>query len=145
MSATQAFADRWRRSGRTAAVLAKLDILAGSSPSFSIWSSMSIMSTPDGTWWEPFIADAGTIRAPGAFGTSDVPLCSMELTLITRKVGSQASGTVVDTLATNSWIGSTVSVWLWETGLTDFATDALMVFKGTVQDYEVKPRKLLLN
>ena len=145
MSATQAFADEWRLSGRQASVLVRLEVGAGTSPAFTVYATHGgIVQTPDGVWWEPLVLDVEPISAPGGFGTSDIPLCSTRLRLANVKAGLQSSGTLSSTIAGNAWMGSIVTIWLWERGLTSFA-DALQVFKGVVQSYEPTATAIMLN
>jgi len=143
MSATANFANRWRRSGRSAAVLVQIDLVAAAEPAVTIYASHDRVSTPNGVWWEPLLQDSLPINAPGGLGTADIPLCTARVALNLKKVSSQ-TGSVLGLLHGRSVVGSTVTIYLWETGLTSWA-DVLQVFKGTVQDYTAAIEGLVLN
>jgi hypothetical protein len=143
MSATQAFADAWRRSGRAEATLVQIDLLAAVDPALTIYASHKLVSTPNGVLWEPLIEDITPINAPGAFGSFDIPLCSTTITLNRKKVSSQ-SGSFTDLLHGHAVIGSVVTIYLWELGIASWL-DVLRVFRGTIQDYEVKSDAVVLN
>lgn len=143
MSATQAFIDRWRRGGRSIATLVQMDLLAGTSPGVTVYASHQLIGTPNGVWWEPLIEDIEPINAPGRLGTSDVLLCSTRLALNRKMVGNTGKP-FADLTYGRSVIGSTVTIRLWEVGLTQWA-DALMVFRGVVQNYEATPDRVILN
>lgn len=122
---------RLRSYARDAFVLAKVDLksLDGLSTQ-TFYASTAPVITPDGQAWDPLILSAGPVSARGGLGATDISLATANLVLANRKVGFQTSGTTTSLLSAHRFIGSTVTLYLWERGHTTFPDG--QVFKGTV-------------
>ena len=134
--ATTAFLAAWRSYNRHPEVLAKIDLksLDGLSTK-TIYAATAPVTTPDAVNWEPLILDVAPIRTQGSLGSTDIALAGTSIRLENRKAGFQTSGTILNLLSAYRFVGSTVTIYLWERGLTSFA-DAAQVFKGTVLSCE---------
>jgi|SRR5882672_7415167 len=141
--ATANFLAAWRSHTRQGALLVKVEI---SDPSAeTLYLSSLDLATPDGVYWEQFITEAENIEAPGDFNGNTVQLCSTSFTMARRKLASQAvNDDLMDHIAAFRWIGATVTYYLWETSLSDFA-DAFQVFKGVIQNYDVEENAVLFS
>lgn len=137
MPGTAAFLTAWRSKLRSAATLVKVELTDPSAK--TLYLSSAELATPDGQVWEMALADAGPIEAPGEFLTSDVSLATCSFTVLGERTlsGQTSPDTILDLLASHYWPGAYVTLWLWERSLANWS-DALQVFKGQVQSFEVE-------
>jgi len=138
MAMTSAFKAAWQRSNRNAMTLVKVELTSPSA--LTLYLSTAEVATPGSPpqVWQEALADLEPIRAPGSLRESSWSPASTGFTVLDTALAHQAAGArAIDVFHTHRWIGATVTVYLWETSLTSLA-DALQVFKGLVQDYEVE-------
>ena len=132
--ATAAFHSAWRRSGRQAVTLFKVELTDPSTR--TLYLATAGITTPDGQTWEAAVADGAPIRQRGVLCVGSVALASSGFTLLDRQLAYQ-SGTgrrIAEVFKDYRWKGATVTQYFWERSLTSFA-DALQRYKGQVFDY----------
>lgn len=132
--ATQAFWDAWCGT-RQRCILVQIDIAVPSAKTLRISDQEVALS---GTTWVRAIVDADPIEAPGAFLSSDVARCTTRYRLADTAMAGQTAGeTLTDLVADWKLQGATITEYLWEMTLADFATDALPSFRGVIDRVDV--------
>lgn len=131
-----------RSDHRSLVGLAKIEITTPSA--LTLYLGESEVVTPDGQLWEGGLKLDPIRQEIDALGTGPNP-GSTTIYLENRRYSFQSStDTVGDALASYLWQGATVTIYLWDRGLSDFA-DAGQRFKGIVDSVELDDLKLTLN
>lgn len=138
--ATPAFRTAFGATTRSLVVLAKIEprdptTLASSAP---VYLSTAVCVTPAGSVeparaWSPLIESVGSISAPGAFLSTDLGLCTMDLTIAKSAIPPEL---LLD--------GAAVTVFQWETSLASF-DEANLVFPGVVLSWREDGMRLALS
>lgn len=133
---------RARSDFRSLVGLAKIEITTPSA--LTLYVGESEVLTPDGQLWEGGLKLDPTRQEVDTLGTGPNP-GSSTLYLENRRYSFQTSGeTIGDALSSYLWQGATVTVYLWDRELSDFA-DAGQRFSGIVDSYEMDDARLTLN
>lgn len=131
-----------RSDHRSLVGLAKIEITTPSA--LTLYLGESEVLTPDGQLWEGGLKLDPIRQEIDALGTGPNP-GSTTIYLENRRYSFQSSTeTVGDALSAYLWQGATVTIYLWERSLTDFA-DAGQRFHGIVDSVELDDLKLTLN
>jgi len=144
VSFSQALLRRLRSYARDAVVLAKVDLKALDGLSTqTFYASTAPVITPGGQAWDPLILSAGPIGARGAYGATEIVLVTASLVLANRRLGFQTSGTLLNLVSAYRFIGSAVTLYLWERGGTTFPDG--QVFSGIIIGCETSVDGLSLS
>ncbi len=133
---------RARSDHRSLVGLAKVEI---STPSaLTLYLGESEVLTPDGQLWEGGLTLDTIYQEVSSLGTGPSP-ASTTIAIENRRYSFQSStATIGDSLSSYLWQGATVTIYLWDRDLTDFA-DACQRFSGIVDSYELGDERLTLN
>lgn len=133
---------RARSDHRSLVGLAKVEI---STPSaLTLYLGESEVLTPDGQLWEGGLTLDTIYQEVPSLGTGPSP-ASTTIAIENRRYSFQSStATIGDSLSSYLWQGATVTIYLWDRDLTDFA-DACQRFSGIVDSYELGDERLTLN
>jgi hypothetical protein len=137
--ATDAYLTAWRRSGRRAAVLVKVQLTKPTSR--TLYLSTAEVATPGSPKqvWEGAITKVNRIRAPGSFGSRTLDFCSSSFVLPAggRLAYQTGSARLLDAFKDYDWQGAAVTIYFWEQSLTSFV-DAQQQLPAVVQTYKVE-------
>ena len=144
MISTAAFRNRWRAVlTRSCVALARIEITSPSA--LTIYAATDEVRTPDGSHWEPLLGKAISISSPGGFLSSDVNLGTADFRLVDKRASFVANGETVSTVLANyDVVGATVTIILWERGLSSWE-DRLERFVGVIQTYRVTTGEIRLS
>lgn len=133
---------RARSDHRSLVGLAKVEI---STPSaLTLYLGESEVLTPDGQLWESGLTLDTIYQEVPSLGTGPSP-ASTSIAIENRRYSFQSSAaTIGNSLSDYLWQGATVTIYLWDRDLTDFA-DACQRFSGIVDSYELGDERLTLN
>lgn len=133
---------RARSDHRSFVGLAKVEI---STPSaLTLYLGESEVLTPDGQLWEGGLTLDTIYQEVPSLGTGPSP-ASTSIAIENRRYSFQSStATIGDSLSDYLWQGATVTIYLWDRDLTDFA-DACQRFSGIVDSYDLGDERLTLN
>lgn len=95
-----------------------------------------------GQFYEPLLG-SGTISNTCQFMGTGLQLATADFSLLDRP--RSGGGTTLDLFAVNQFVGASVTIWLWERSLSDFATDALQRFVGIIQTYSIRTGVVTLS
>lgn len=133
---------RTRSDQRSLVKLVKVEIAQPSA--LTLYFGESEVLTPDGQIWEGGVKVDPIRQEIDTLGTGPNP-GSATIYLENRRLSYQSSGqTVADSLSAYLWQGATVTIYLWDRSLTDWA-DAGQQFRGIVDSYEMGDERLTLN
>jgi hypothetical protein len=140
---TANFMAAFRKEQRDMATLVKVEL---TSPSvLTLYLGTREIVTPGPVVWQMALADVEPIHAPGSLRESSWSPCSTGFTVLDVPLAHQTAGKrAMDVFHTHRWIGATVTVYFWETGLTS-AADLAQMFKGWIQDYEPDGFKMVVR
>lgn len=147
MSATAAFLSAWRASSRSSAVLVKIALrdVSTLAATRTVYLSTRALTTPDGQYWAAGLSDVQSISAPGSFVETDVPLCSTSFSIgRSRLIAQSEIKDVIKSLSESLWDNARVTIYLWETSLTDFG-DALQVFAGNIVAWSADAKEVRID
>ena len=125
-----AFLAAWRSSERQPVALVRVEITEPTP--LALYLASDPVTTPDGQTWGPGI-DPGVITHATDFLSGSVPLARFDFTLLDAEPSELGAAgiSLLESLSAYRWSGATVTVYLWERSLADFA-DAAQVFAGFI-------------
>ena len=133
--ATAAFLTAWRRLGRDAAVLVKVQLTRPTSRTLYLATAEAVTPGAPPQVWEDVITQVNPIVAPGSFGSPGLDLCSGAFVLPAggRLAYQTGDARLIDAFADYDWHGATVTFYFWERSLYALDEEPQALLSGRVQ------------